>query len=94
MLHIALACYRAAVPRAIEHLYTWLRDHVMPLPLSECRSESELRSLYAALGADSSALDLLSASMRLFWDSRRQCLQIHDEFLKQEHSLEHLSAVL
>ena len=29
-LHLALACCRAAVPRAIEHLYAWLRHHVMP----------------------------------------------------------------
>ena len=93
-LHLTLASYRAAVPHAITNLYTWLRDHVVTLPLSECKPESELRPLYAALGADSSTLDHLCSQMHLYWDADTQRLQICDDFMLQEKSLEMVSAVL
>ena len=93
-LHLTLACYRAAIPHAITNLYTWLREHVVTLPLAECKAESELRSLYAALGADSSTLDYLCSEMHLFWDAGSSRLQICDAFMMQEKSLEVLSAVL
>ena len=69
-LHIALACYRSAVPLAIECLNAWLSANLMPLPTSQCKSAESLRVYYNALGAESSILHLLCEEMRLWWDSQ------------------------
>ena len=93
-LHIGLACYRSAIPSAIEVLSGWLCDHLLPLPIDKCKPAEQLRSYYSALGAEASSLDLLSGDMRLWREPDSQKLHICETYMQNADAVTALSACL